>query len=290
MFIKTKREIKFIKEGGKLMGEILGKLQKLTKPGMSLYDVDVLAEKMILQVGGKPAFKGYKTHFSKTAFPSTICASVNTELVHGIARKDVILKDGDIFSIDIGMEWPKLNSKSKILNPKTKKEKDENISLRGYFTDTAITLAIGEIPEETKKLLAVTKEALEQGIKAAQPGKSIAEIGKAVEKYVRSQGQYGIVRDLVGHGVGHEVHEEPNIPNYYDPTLEAITLKPGMVIAIEPMLSLSKEWRVKTKADGWTIEMIDKSLCAHFEHTLVITEKGNVVVTRRPGEGREVFW
>jgi methionyl aminopeptidase len=290
MFIKTKREIKFIKEGGKLMGEILSKLQKLTKPGMSLYDVDVLAEKMILEVGGKPAFKGYKTHFAKTAFPSTICASVNTELVHGIARKDVVLKEGDIFSIDIGMEWPKLNFKSKISKSKSAKDRNEDTFLRGYFTDTAITFAVGKIPDETKKLLAVTKEALEQGIKAAVPGNSVAAIGKAVEKYVRRQGDYGIVRDLVGHGVGHEVHEEPSIPNYYDASLESIILKPGMVIAIEPMLSLSKEYRVRTKADGWTIEMVDKSLCAHFEHTLVITEKGNVVVTRRPGEGREVLW
>jgi methionyl aminopeptidase len=205
---------------------------------------------------------------------------VNTELVHGMARKDVILKSGDIFSIDIGMEWPYDHSKGS-------KDPDR---LFGYFTDTAITVAVGAIPEKTKKLLLVTKQALEKGIAAAQPGSSVASIGKAVENYVRSQGDYGIVRALVGHGVGYQVHEDPPIPNYYDKTLEQIILKPGMVIAIEPMISISKEFKVKTKKDGWTIEMADGSLCAHFEHTLIITPKGNTVVTRRPGEQKEKLW
>lgn len=265
MQIKKKPELQLIKEGGKLMGQILADLKRMTKPGMSTFDVDKLAEKMILEVGGKPAFKGYKAHFADTPFPSTICASVNTELVHAIARKNVILKDGDIFSIDIGMEYPSKN-------------------IQGFFTDTAITFPIGTISSEKQKLLEVTKKALEEGIKAAAPGKSIAAIGKAIETYVKKQGKYGIVRDLVGHGVGYKVHEEPVIPNYYDPSLESIKLIPGMVIAIEPMLSITGEYRVRTKKDGWTIEMLDGSLCAHFEHTLIITKTGNIVVTRRPGE------
>jgi methionyl aminopeptidase len=143
---------------------------------------------------------------------------------------------------------------------------------------------------ETKKLLQVTRSALEVGIKSAKPGSSVNAVGKTIEAYVKSQGEYGIVRDLVGHGVGHEVHEDPPIPNYYDATLDSVKLKPGMVIAIEPMLSLSKEYRVRTKKDGWTIEMADGSLCAQFEHTLVITERGNIVVTRRPGEQKEKLW
>jgi methionyl aminopeptidase len=273
MLIKSTKEIGYIKEGGKLMGAILSQLQKSTKAGMSTKDVDSLAEKLIIEVGGKPAFKGYKAHFADTPFPSTICASVNTDLVHAIARKDVILKEGDIFSIDIGMEWPGTNQKS-----------------RGFFTDTAITFAIGSIPEEIKKLLSVTREALEVGIKAALPGKSVAFIGKKIEQYVHGVGPYGIVQELVGHGVGHEIHEDPVIPNYYDPSLETTILKPGMVIAIEPMISLSGEHRVRTNKDGWTIEMIDKSLCAHFEHTLVITKKGNAVLTRRPKEDKETLW
>ncbi len=277
MLVKNKKELQKIKEGGALMGEILRELFKKTKAGMSTWDVDVLAEKMIREVGGKPAFKGYKTNFADTPFPSTICASVNTDLVHGIARRDVILKDGDIFSIDIGMEWPA---------PQVGKNK----LVQGYYTDTAITMAVGTISDETKKLLHVTKQALEYGIQAAKPGNSVASIGRAIQEYVNAEGEYGIVEDLVGHGVGHAVHEEPAIPNYYDPSLEKIKLVPGMVIAIEPMISLSKEFRVKTKKDGWTIGMLDGSICAHSEHTLIITEKGNVVVTRRPGEGREKLW
>lgn len=288
MWVKKKKELQQIKEGGKLMGEILSELQKQTKPGMSTWDVDVLAEKMILKVGGRPAFKGYKTHFADTPFPSTICASVNTELVHGIARKDVVLKDGDILSIDIGMEYP--YKKSKDPSARIISGSDGKSKINGFYTDTAITFAVGKIPDETAKLLKVTKEALEKAIAAAKPGNSIAAIGKAVEKYVHSQGEYGIVRELVGHGVGYKVHEDPHIPNYYDSELEVIKLVPGMVIAIEPMVSISREYRVKTKKDGWTIEMADGSICAHFEHTLIITDKGNVVVTRRPAEQKEKFW
>lgn len=265
--IKTKEEIKQILEACRLTGEILEKLIALTKPGMSTLEVDELAEKMIREVGGRPAFKGYTSGPHDTPFPSTICASVNEELVHAIARGDKILKDGDIFTIDIGMQWP------------FKK------GAPGYFTDTAVTFVVGEKKSsgETQKLLAVTRDSMYAGIRAAVPGNSVADIGRAVENYVKSQGKYGIVRDLVGHGVGHAVHEDPRIPNYYDKSLEKIKLKPGMVIAIEPMIALGT-WRVKMDDDGWTIRMNDNSLCAHFEHTIVITEDGNFVATQRPSE------
>ncbi len=263
--IKTQEEIKKIIAGCKLTGEILEKLYKMVKPGMSTWEVDQAAEKMIKDAGGRPAFKGYKSHVDDTPFPSTICASINEELVHGIAKKNAILKNGDIFTIDIGMEWPY--------------KKGEH----GFYTDTAYTVAIGKIPKETEKLLRVTEESLEAGIRAAVPGNSIADIGKAVENYVKSQGKYGIIRDLVGHGVGHAVHEDPKIPNYYDPRLEKIKLKPGMVLAIEPMIAMG-DWRVTTGDDGWTIVMADSSMSAHFEHTIVITETGNIVATRRPSE------
>ncbi len=282
MHIKTGEAIKQIKAGGKLMGRILHELQVAARAGHSTLEVDASAETKIRKAGGTPIFKGYTTSVTDIPFPSTICASLNTELVHAIARPDVVLKDGDIFSIDIGMGYPAKKSKFQIPNSKFPRG--------GYVTDTAITFAIGTIPEATKKLLAVTKQALEEGIKAAKPGNSIAAIGKAVETYVRSQGNYGIVEDLVGHGVGYALHEAPHIPNYYDPGLESLILKPGMVIAIEPMISMSGEHRVRTKADGWTIEMKDKSLCAHFEHTVIITEKGNIVATRRPGEDKEKLW
>jgi len=268
MYIKTPDAIKQIEKGGKILGKILSRLAKKCKDGVSTLEIDRLAEEMILKAGGRPAFKGYRNSPDDIPFPSTICASVNQELVHAYARKDVILQDGDIFSIDIGMEYPYKKN------------------YRGYFTDTAITVVVGNVPEETIKLLAVTREALYVGLKTAKAGNTIADIGKAIEKYVKSQGKYGIIRDLVGHGVGYEVHEDPRIPNFYDKTLKNFELKPGMVIAIEPMISLG-DYKIKTAKDGWAIEMADKSLCAHFEHTIVIDKKKSTVVTRRPKEQQE---
>ncbi|MFA7654194.1 MAG: type I methionyl aminopeptidase [Candidatus Magasanikbacteria bacterium] len=277
MLIKQPYEIKQLIAGGHIIGEILGKLAKMTKAGMTTWEVDKAAEEMIIKAGGKPSFKGYMSHHYDPPFPTTICASRNHELVHGIAKKETILQNGDVFSIDIGMEYP--IGKSKIQNSKSQ-------TTRGWFTDTAITLAIGEIDQKVRELMRVTRQALEVGIKAVKPGHSVAEIGKAIETYVKSQGKYGIIRDLVGHGVGHEVHEEPRVPNYYDKSLEKFILKPGMVIAIEPMISLGGE-EVETGPDGWTIEMSDGSTCAHFEHTIVVTRFGREVVTRRPNEKSE---
>lgn len=266
MLIKTPEEIKLIKQNGKIIGKILDDLANMCKPGVSVKAVDLAAEKMILEAGGVPAFKGHKTRFADTAFPGTICASINEELVHGIPKEGVVLKDGDIFTIDIGMIYPA---------PTPGK--------RGFYSDTAVTVPIGKIPAKTRELLRVTQESLEEGIKAVKPGNTVADIGRAIENYIKSQGKYGIVRDLVGHGVGHEVHEEPRIPNYYDRNLDYIILKPGMVIAVEPMVSLGT-WKVTTADDGWTIVMSDGSLSAHFEHTIIITKSGNVVATRRPSE------
>lgn len=277
--IKKEQEIKQIISGGKAMGKVLEKLTKMVCPGISTWEIDQAAEKMIVDAGGKPAFKGYFNKPDDTPFPSTICSSINEELVHGIAKKDVILKEGDIFSIDIGMEWPAFARQRGEL----RRGEARLRNARGYFTDTAITVPVGKIADETVELMRVTKESLEIGIKAAQPGHSVADIGKAIEHYVKSQGTYGIVRDLVGHGVGHAVHEDPRVPNYYEPKLERIKLQPGMVIAIEPMISLG-DWHIETGPDGWTIVMQDGSLCAHFEHTIIITKNGNVVATRRPSE------
>lgn len=273
MLIKSAADIQKITEGGKIIGEILEKLAGMCRPGISTWEIDQTAEKMIKEAGGRPAFKGFQSYAGHPPFPCTICASINHELVHGIARKDVILKDGDVFSIDIGMEWPVKSSQSTVHSSKKK----------GLFTDTAITVVIGEVEEKVKELSRVTKQSLEEGIKAVKPGNSIADIGFAIEKYVKSQGKYGIIRDLIGHGVGHEVHEEPRIPNYHDRSLESFKIKPGMVLAIEPMISLGSH-KIKTASDGWTIEMADCSLCAHFEHTVVVTADGNVVATRRPRE------
>ena len=253
------------------MGRILDDLAKMCRPGISTWEIDVAAEKMIIAVGGRPAFKGYKTRSADKPFPTTICASINEELVHGIAKKEAILKNGDIFTIDIGMEWP-VSAKASPGKPSG-----------GFYTDTAVTVPIGKIPAKTRELLRVTQESLERGIEVIKPGNTIADIGRAIEDYIKSQGKYGIIRDLVGHGVGHAVHEEPRIPNYYDRNLDYIVLKPGMVVAIEPMVALGG-WRVVTADDGWTIAMADGSLSAHFEHTIIVTKSGNVVATRRPSE------
>lgn len=287
MLIKTPQDINNIIENGKRLGDVLDRLEDMCKPGVTAWEIDATAEKMIIAAGGRPAFKGYKTHVADRPFPATICASFNSEVVHGIPRKNAVLKEGDIFSIDIGMDWPAFaKAKAGDAHPnayKAKTGKANKNKIRGVYTDTAFTVAIGSIPPKTQKLLEVTRESMERGIAAALPGNSIADIGKAVENYVRSQGKYGIVRDLVGHGVGHAVHEEPFIPNYYDPSLESIKLRPGMVIAIEPMIALGS-WEVVTLNDGWTIAMADNSLSAHFEHTVIITEEGNIVATRRPSE------
>lgn len=262
MLIKNQKEIKELKKGGKIIGEILSKLSQICVIGKSTWEIDEMAEKLILKAGGKPAFKNYQSGPYDRPFPSTICACVNEQIVHAIASKKVILKKEDIFTIDIGMQK------------------------NGMFTDTAITVAIGEISPKVKELMRVTKQSLEEGIKAVKPGNSVADIGKAIEMYVKSQGKYGIVRELVGHGVGHAVHEDPMIPNYYDRKMENFILKPGMVLAIEPMITLG-DWRVKDGKNGFSIDTADGSVCAHFEHTVVVTKDGCEVVTRRPDEKSE---
>ncbi len=268
MLIKTRQDIAQIAKSGRILGDILSKVAKMAAPGVSTFEIDKMAEKLITKAGGRPSFKGYMSHHYDPPFPCTICASRNHELVHGIASKDIILQDGDNFSIDIGMEWPYKKG------------------VRGFFTDTAITVAVGSVDPENRELMRVTRQSLEAGIKAVKPGRPLSDIGKAVEDYVKSQGKYSIIRDLVGHGVGHEVHEQPAIPNYYDKNLDKFIMRPGMVLAIEPMVSLG-DWRVRVSDDGWTIEMADGSLCAHYEHTVVVTSRGHEVVTRRPGEKNE---
>lgn len=256
--IKTPEEQKIIAEGGNILGGILLKISKMAAPGVTLKEIDTEAERLIVEAGGRPAFKGYKSRPTDSPFPSTICASVNEELVHGIADRDKTLRSGDIFSIDIGMEYP---------------AKD------GFYTDTALTVAVGPIDKETQLLLERTDEALKRGIAAAVPGNSIADIGKAVEEYIKPFG-YGIVRGMVGHGVGYAVHEPPQVPNYYNAALEEIKIEPGMVLALEPMITLGTH-EIETAEDGWTVVPTDRSLCAHFEHTIIVTEDKPIVATQR---------
>ncbi|MBT4942092.1 MAG: type I methionyl aminopeptidase [Candidatus Magasanikbacteria bacterium] len=267
-YIKTQEEIQYILDGGKILGEILEHLTTLTVPGATAFDIDAVAERLIRDAGGRPAFKGYRQSKRDPKFPSTICASVNEEIVHGVATKDKILKEGDIFSMDIGMQWPMNCGKGEKGN--------------GFFTDTAITVPVGKIDTKTEKLLSVTKKSLEIGIEQMQIGNTVEDIGKEIERYVAPQG-YGIVRQLSGHGVGHGVHEDPYVPNYHDRSLSEWKIEPGVVLAIEPMITLGTH-EIEVLDDDWTIVSKDRSLSGHFEHTIVVTENGPVVATRRPGE------
>lgn len=264
MRLKSLEEIEKIKEGGLLLGQILAEVAAAVAPGVTTRELDALAERRILEVGGKPAFKGYKAG-GKKGFPATLCTSVNEVVVHGIPN-DTALKSGDIIGLDIGMEWPyKKGSKEK-----------------GLFTDTAITVPVGVVAQSAQQLLARTQQSLYRAIATVGPGSAIADIGRAVEEYIRPFG-YGIVVALVGHGVGHEVHEEPNIPNVWLKRFATEKLVPGMVIAIEPMINAGT-YEVDIARDGWAILTRDGKNSAHFEHTVIITEDGAVVATRRPDE------
>ncbi len=251
--IKKPEEIDILREGGHKLADILRALGEAAEPGINTAELNDLAEDLIEKMGGEPAFR----HYGDPPFPSSICASVNEELVHAPASKNKILKDGDILSIDIGMRYPKT---------------------KGFYTDHAATFAIGNISAEAKKLISVTNESLARGIGVVRPGNYIHDIGKAVQEYAEGEG-YSVIRALVGHGVGYGVHEDPRIPNYYDPNLPKMEIKEGMVLAIEPMIS-SGSYEIETLSDKWTVIMADKKLCAHFEHTVAVTKNGAEILTK----------
>jgi len=253
--LKSQDEIKLLRIGGKILADILREVQKKAVPGVTTGELDALAEELILEKGGEPAFKDYDDGEGDNPYPATLCTSVNSQVVHGIPD-DYILKEGDIVGLDIGMKYPK----------KT-----------GLFTDMAVTVMVGKVDEKTKKLVEVTKKSLDLWIKNIKPGRKLNELGRIVQEYIEKN-NFSVVRDLVGHGVGHQVHEDPPIPNYYISSLN-IELKEGMVLAIEPMVTAGSH-RVKTLNDGWTVATVDKSMCAHFEHTIAVTKHGCDVLTR----------
>ena len=253
--IKKPEEIVVIIKGGRLLGNILQQLAKMVKPGITTGDLESKADELIKKVDGRPSFKGYYSK-NETPFPCILCTSINDEVVHAAPLPPRVLKNGDIVGIDIGMEYPAKN---------------------GFYTDTAVTVAVGKISAENKKLIEVTKKALQIGIKAVKPGNKISDIGRMIENYVKPFG-YGIVKDLVGHGVGYAVHESPRIPNYFDPALSKIEIKEGMVLAIEPMIALGT-WKITEGDDGFSIKTADGSWAAHFEHTIVVTKRGCEIVT-----------
>lgn len=243
--IKNAKEIEIMAEAGKILAEVLEKIAKLAKPGITTLELNNIAEKLILEKGAKPAFKGYE------GFPYALCASINEEIVHGLPSKRV-LKEGDVAGLDLGVLY------------------------KGYNSDMAITVAVGEVSFEAKRLIDVTKKSLKIGIKEVKPGKTIGDIAGAIQKYVESQG-FGIVRELCGHGIGKEIHEDPKIPNYGKRGTGPELLE-GMVICIEPMVTMG-DWHLEKSEDGFGYRTKDKSLTAHFEHTIAVTKNGCRVLT-----------
>ena len=244
--IKSKDEIAKVRESGRIVAEVHKLIADAIKPGVSTMQLDKIAEEYILSKNAKPSFKGYG------GFPATICASINNEVIHGIPTKNQILKDGDIISVDVGALY------------------------NGYHGDSAKTYGVGEISDEAKKIIKVTKESFYAGIEFAKDGNHLYEISAAIQKYVEQYG-YSIVRDFVGHGVGRDLHEEPQIPNYKvkgrGPKLQC-----GMVLAIEPMVNVGR-YEVRVLQNDWTVVTLDGSLSAHYEHTIAITDKGPELLT-----------
>lgn len=247
--IKTQSEIDTIAEGGKLLRGILHATSKLTRPGATTKELSDFADSEIRKIGGRPSFIGYGDR--DNPFPAALCTSVNDVVVHGIPGK-VLLEEGDIVGLDIGMDY------------------------KGFYTDTAITIPVGKVADSAQKLIDVTRKSLELGIAAAIVGNRAGDIGHAVQTYAEQNG-FSVVRDLVGHGVGYEVHEDPQIPNYGRPGTGA-KLVEGMVIAIEPMLCAGS-YHIFFDDDGWTIRTEDGGLSAHFEHTVAITKNGPRLLT-----------
>jgi methionyl aminopeptidase len=246
--LKSTREIELMSQGGKILAQTIQKLQDAVQPGMSTADLDKVAEDFIRShEGAVPAFKGLY------GFPGSICTSLNDEIVHGIPSRKRMLREGDILSIDVGVGY------------------------RGYFTDSAITVPVGRIDKKTEQLLAVTLRSLEAGITAARIGNHIGDIGAAVQAVVEDAG-FSVVRDLVGHGIGVEFHEEPQVPNYGKPKRRE-KLVPGLTLAIEPMVNVGGP-ATRTLPDRWTIVTADGSRSAHFEHTVAITDNGPKVLTK----------
>lgn len=272
--IKTKEEIEILREGGRRLAKILKKVTEEARQGVSTYDLDRLAESLILKSGGRPSFKGYGPEGAKIPYPSSLCVSVNDEVVHAIPKKDKILKEGDIVGLDIGMQWPAIARHSGLRRARPAKSAEEDRP--GLYTDTAVTIGIGKILKDAKRLLKATKEALYLGIKEVKPGATVGDIGHAIEKHLKKN-DLGVVRDLAGHGVGYKVHEEPLIPNYGKQG-EGFKLLEGMVIAIEPISTLGKP-EVFLASDKWTFKTSDGSLSAHFEHTVAVTAGGADILT-----------
>lgn len=244
--LKSKNEIAIMREAGRIAAETLQAVGQIVKPGVTTAELDALAHSIITKQGAKPSFKGYH------GFPASICSSLNEQVVHGIPSRKVVLKEGDIISIDIGATY------------------------KGFVGDTATTFPVGQVSDNAKRLMQATQEALMAGIAAARGGNHLEDISGAVQDYAESRG-YSVVRQYVGHGVGHQMHEDPQIPNYRQGKRGPL-LKPGMTLAIEPMINEGVA-ETETLKDKWTVVTVDGKLSAHFEHSIVVTEGEPEILT-----------
>jgi methionyl aminopeptidase len=255
--IKKPEEIIVMREGGRHLAATLALLASAVRPGISIRQLDDMARKELMRRGGTPAFLGYGAGRKGQGFPSTLCVSLNNEVVHGIGTRDIILKEGDIVGLDIGVQYPAKN---------------------GLFTDMATTVPVGTVSADAERLIRTTREALTRAIEKVGPGVMTSELAKTVQQICEAQG-YGVIRDLTGHGVGYAVHEDPPIFCYWDDRLPNVELREGMVICIEPMVVMG-DWRVKVDKDQWTVRTADGSLAAHEEHTIAVTREGHEILTQ----------
>lgn len=251
--IKTKEEIEKLREGGKILAEVLQIVGRMAEPGISTFRLNEVAEGFIEKFGAKPSFKNFKPEPRSNPYPAGLCTSLNDEVVHCVPSRDRILKEGDILALDLGIWYKNL------------------------CTDSAITVAIGEVSKEAKKLIAVTEESLYKSIKEAKIGKTLGDIGFAVSSVVEANG-FSVVRDLVGHGVGHKVHEDPQIPNYGQKG-RGLKLQEGMVLAIEPMTAMG-DYHLRPCIDHFGYRTSDGGFSAHFEHTIAVTGNGPEILTK----------
>jgi methionyl aminopeptidase len=249
IIIKSEREVALMRQAGKIVGTVLDTLSRRVKPGMKTKELDIIAAEEVERLGAKPSFKGYR------GFPANLCVSVNDEIVHGIPGERV-LREGDIVSLDFGAIY------------------------NGFHGDGAVTVGVGEIDSKTKELVETTRGALEAGINAARPGARLGDISAAIQGYAEGKG-FAVVREYTGHGIGREMHEEPQIPNFGVAGTGPV-LKKGMTIALEPMINAG-DWHTRLGSDQWTVRTADDSLSAHFEHTIAITGETAEVLTVREG-------
>lgn len=250
--IKTEKELAIMRRAGKALAEVMREIEKNVAPGVNTLQIDKLAEELVLAHGALPAFKGYGER--RNPFPATICASVNDEVVHGIPSEEVVLKDGDIFKVDIGLK------------------------LDGFYADMARTFAVGQISAEAQQLIEATEKSFWKGVKNLKEGASLSEFSKSAQQAAESAG-FSVVKNLVGHGIGKNLHEDPQVPNYYERGYRDLILKPGMTLALEPMVNQGT-YETVIGPDGWVYLTADRKLSAHYENTILVTKDGVEILTQ----------